>query len=393
VRVTAEGAFTATLRFERDGACAFEFVARDAVGNESRQTVNVRFDGTGPVLACDMAPGTAVAPGDLTLAGTVRDDSKCEVRLAGKPVAVEGGRWSATVRIPAGQDLPVSLTARDVLGNEGAPLEFTLRGERALVVPAWAMPAPGHTRVVVAGQDHPSAVVETKTGMRFLLVAAAPQGFTMGSPTSEVERGDDETPHTRAIGKPFWLGVTEVTQAQWEAVLGQNPSKQRGADLPVDSVSWNDCQRFLAQWNGGAAGAGFRLPSEAEWEYACRAGTTAPFACGASIDATQANFDGSRPYPGGARSENRKRPVAAGSLPANAFGLHEMHGNVQEWVEDVYGPYPGTGTEEPVRGDGAHVLRGGAWGSVGSGCRAAYRFRQPPSYQSERAGLRVARSF
>jgi formylglycine-generating enzyme required for sulfatase activity len=391
VRVGADGTFTATLRFEQDGERAFEFVARDAVGNESRQRLQVRFDGTGPVLGCDTAPGTALAPGEFTLAGSVRDDSKCEVRLDGKPVAVAGGRWSATVRIPAGQDLPVSLTARDMLGNEGAPLEFVLRGEKALVVPDWATPAPGHTRLDLDGKDVPSAVVDKTTGMRFVLVPAAPQGFTMGSPANEVDRGDDENAHPRTIGKPFWLGATEVTQAQWEKVLGQNPSKQRGADLPVDSVSWNDCQRFLAQWNGGTAG--FRLPSEAEWEYACRAGTTPPFAFGASIDAAQVNFDGSRPYPGSARSENRKRPVAAGSLPANAFGLHEMHGNVQEWVADVHGPYPAAGTETAVAGDGKHVLRGGAWGSIGSGCRSAYRFAQLPGYSSERTGLRVARDF
>ncbi|MBL8755558.1 MAG: SUMF1/EgtB/PvdO family nonheme iron enzyme, partial [Planctomycetes bacterium] len=391
VLVTAQGTFTATLRFERDGERTFDFVARDAVGNESRKALAVRFDGTGPVLACDTASGAMLAPGEFTLAGTVRDDSKCEVRLDGKPVAVDGGRWSATVRIPAGGELAVALAARDELGNEAAPLAITLRGERALVVPAWATPAPGHTRVVIDGQDHPNAVVEAKTGMRFVLVPAAPQGFTMGSPAGEAERGDDEAAHPCTIGKPFWLSATEVTQAQWEAVLGQNPSKQRGADLPVDSVSWNDCQKFLAQWNGGAAGAGFRLPSEGEWEYACRAGTTTPFAFGASIDATQVNFDGSRPYPGSVRSENRKRPVAAGSLPANAFGLCEMHGNVQEWVADVHGAYPATSSEAPVPGDGKRVLRGGAWGSIGSGCRSAYRFAQLPGYSSERAGLRVAR--
>jgi formylglycine-generating enzyme required for sulfatase activity len=215
--------------------------------------------------------------------------------------------------------------------------------------------------------------------------------FTMGSPASEAERGDDENAHRCVIGRPFWLGETEVTQDLWARTMGSNPSKHPGDQNPVDSVSWDDCQRFVAKLDGGN-GAGWRLPSEAEWEYACRAGTTTPFAFGASISSEQVNFDGSRPYAGSEKSENRHRVLPVRSLPANAFGLFDMHGNVYEWCQDSYAPAAAS-TEAPLGGDGNPVVRGGAWGSMAHGCRSAFRFHGYERYaKNERLGLRLARS-
>jgi sulfatase modifying factor 1 len=170
--------------------------------------------------------------------------------------------------------------------------------------------------------------------------------------------------------------------------MGSNPSRFTASDaLPVETVSWNDCQEFVRK-----AGGGLRLPSEAEWEYACRAGSTSPFSFGATITPQQANYDGNLPYGGASKGLYREQTVAAGSLPANAWGLHEMHGNVWEWCEDGYAAYPADGTAAPAPGAGARVLRGGSWGSYAGYCRAAFRTGIVPVYRSGDVGLRLART-
>jgi formylglycine-generating enzyme len=231
----------------------------------------------------------------------------------------------------------------------------------------------------------PRKVVHSATGAELVLIAAGE--FTMGSPADELMRDSDEVQHRRQIRKPFYLGVTEVTQAQWRKVMGSNPSKFQGDDLPVEQISWEDCQQFLQK-----AGGGLRLPSEAEWEYSCRAGTTTPFSFGATITPAQVNYDGNYPYGGGSKGLYRERTVAAGSLPANAWGLHEMHGNVWELCQDGYEAYPGSGTEEPSRDTGARVLRGGSWFFNARGCRAANRDRFEPGNRNGNVGLRLART-
>jgi formylglycine-generating enzyme required for sulfatase activity len=231
----------------------------------------------------------------------------------------------------------------------------------------------------------PDSIVHVQTGATMLLIH--PGEFLMGSPESEAERRDDEVQHRRVIRKPFYLGKTAVTQAEWRKVMGSNPGSFKGEDLPVDMVSWDDCQVFLKK-----AGGGMRLPSEAEWEYACRAGTTTTFSFGATITPEQVNYDGNGPYGGASEGLNRKRPVAVGSLPANAWGLHEMHGNGMEWCQDGYGDYPSSGTEEPSRDAGERVLRGGSWLRTASGCRAARRVRFEPGLRDINLGLRLART-
>lgn len=228
----------------------------------------------------------------------------------------------------------------------------------------------------------PRRVVHRRTGAVLALIL--PGEFVMGSPASEAGRRDDESQHRRVIRKPFYIGVTAVTQAQWKKVMKANPSRFRGSRLPVETISWPDCQDFLRK-----AGDGLRLPSEAEWEYACRAGTTSPFAFGDAISPAIVNYNGDQP---GDDQRNRARTVAVGSLPANAWGLHEMHGNVWEWCQDGYRPYPETGTEQPSAEYHTMICRGGSWNSWASECRAACRFHDDQSYMSDNIGFRLAAS-
>jgi len=256
---------------------------------------------------------------------------------------------------------------------------------------AWADAASGAKLIDVDGKKYkkyPSIVVEKQTGMRLVLIPAGE--FQMGSPNSESERESDETQHRRVIRKAFYLGETEVTQAQWQQVMGSNPSNFQGPENPVEQVSWNDCQEFVQKLN--ARGVGFRLPSEAEWEYACRAGTKTPFSFGGNITPAQVNYAGNYPYNGAAKGQYRQKTVPVRILPANAFGLHEMHGNVFEWCEDTFAAYPGTGTEEPTRGEGSRVLRGGSWGDRARNCRSANRGDYDPANRDVVIGFRLSRT-
>jgi formylglycine-generating enzyme required for sulfatase activity len=386
--VGADGAFELDVPLQ-PGANDVAIVARDAAGNDSEpQRLRIVCDATPPALALVEPAGDAVPAGDVALAGTVADDTATAVLVNGRTAAVDGGRWRATVRVPADGELAVRVVARDAAGNE-SELQRTLRGEAPFVELPWADPAAGCARVRIDGRVYPSVVLDKRTAVRMVVVPGGE--FTMGSPANEAERGDDETPHRRTIA-PFWLGETEVTQATWQQVMGDNPSKVQDPQHPVANVSWNECQQFLQRLDAGNA-PGYRLPSEAEWEYACRAGTTTPFAFGDTITAEQVDFDGSRPYGGAPRSANRKVAVAVRSLPANAFGLFEMHGNVYEWCQDRYAPYPASGGGDAVGGEGPRVVRGGSWGSTGGGCRSAFRFGTlQPWVKNERVGLRLARS-
>jgi formylglycine-generating enzyme required for sulfatase activity len=229
----------------------------------------------------------------------------------------------------------------------------------------------------------PKRVVHAKTGIEMVLIPAGE--FTMGSPANEFGHNEDQQQHQRVIRKPFYMGVTEVTQAQWQNVMGNNPSYFKGAGLPVEKVSWEDCQQFVQK-----VGDGMRLPSEAEWEYACRAGSSSPFSFGANITPQQVNYDGGYPYNGAAEGLDRERTVPVGSLPANAWGLHEMHGNVWEWCQDVYAAYPDRGTEAPNSDSGPfRVLRGGSWSFTAGYCRSAFRFRVNPGLTNDFIGFRV----
>jgi uncharacterized protein (TIGR02996 family) len=226
------------------------------------------------------------------------------------------------------------------------------------------------------------------TGMTFAWVP--PGTFLMGSPPNEEGRSDDETQHRVSLTRGFYLGVTPVTQAQWQAVMGNNPSNFKGDDLPVELVSWEDCQAFcekLAARDGGR----YRLPTEAEWEYACRAGTTTPFSFGQTISTDQANYDGNRTYGRGRKGVYRQQTTPVGSFPANAWGLSDMHGNVWEWCQDWFGAYPSGDIKDPQDSNNsdARVLRGGSWDDDPRYCRAAFRNGAAPGYRGDDLGCRV----
>jgi formylglycine-generating enzyme required for sulfatase activity len=221
--------------------------------------------------------------------------------------------------------------------------------------------------------------------MTFVLIPAGT--FMMGSPNTEENRNDDETLHRVRISRPFYIGKYEVTQAQWKAVMGSNPSNFQGDQNPVEQVSWDDCQEFIKELNArlpsplgrGVGGEGgprqrFSLPTEAQWEYACRAGTDTPFHAGRTLSTKDENYYGNYPYGGGAKEEYRQKTIAVGSLAANAWGLYDMHGNVGEWCQDTYGDYGAGEAVDPEANAGARrVNRGGSWLIPAKFCRSAGR--------------------
>ncbi len=236
-------------------------------------------------------------------------------------------------------------------------------------------------------------VAFTVAGVRQALRWIPPGSFMMGAPPEEVERFDDEVLHQVTLSRGFWLGETTVTQALWQAVMGENPSHFKGDDLPVETVSWQDAVDFISRLNDRQPGLALRLPSEAEWEYACRAGTQTPFSFGEQIDASMVNFDGRYPYAGGRKSQYRKQTMAVKALPANGWGLYQMHGNVWEWCSDWHARYPDVPVVDPQGpSTGAvRVLRGGSWGSLGRLVRAAYRLARGPGRRDRNFGFRLAR--
>ena len=221
-----------------------------------------------------------------------------------------------------------------------------------------------------------------------------PGEFLMGSPEDELERHDDEGPqHEVRISGGFWLFDTPVTQALWAAVMGDNPSHFKDNPwLPVEQVSWDDAMRFIARLNSIIPGLNLALPTEAQWEYAARAGTTTPFWCGPSIDTDQANYDGNRFYADGPKGEFREKTVPVKAFKPNPWGLHDMHGNVWEWCADGMRRYGSEAVTDPVGPLDRieRVLRGGAWINCASDVRAAYRFVGARDYQGHHVGFRCA---
>ena len=229
--------------------------------------------------------------------------------------------------------------------------------------------------------------------------------FMMGSPASEEGRRDGEGPQHRVTLRSFALGATEVTFDEWEACVrgggcnGYRPGDQgwgRGS-RPVIMVSWEDAQAY-ASWLSAETGAAYRLPSESEWEYAARAGTTTPFHTGATISTDQANYHGGYTYGSGRPGTYRRRTTPVGTFAPNAFGLYDVHGNVFEWVEDCWhSDYAGAPNDETAWTSGGRcshrVLRGGSWDNLPRLLRSAARSRRlTAGTRSNGAGFRVART-
>ena len=232
--------------------------------------------------------------------------------------------------------------------------------------------------------------IEPGTGM--VLVAIRPGSFMMGSSDSEPGRNDDEVQHRVTLSHLFYIGKHEVTQAEWTRVMGSNPSHFGDCErCPVEQVDFDQANDFLSRINAGTSAMQFRLPTEAEWEYACRAGTSTPFNTGAQLTTAQANIDSrySGPDTEGGAAYDKTLPV--GKFPPNAWGLHDMHGNVWEWTNDWYGPYnPRHDTDPRGAETGAkRVIRGGGWHFDANSARCGQRYTHAPQDKDDSLGFRV----
>lgn len=221
------------------------------------------------------------------------------------------------------------------------------------------------------------------------MIWCEPGNFMMGSPEREVGRQDDETRHEVTLTKGFYLGKYEVTQAQWKKVMGTSPSKFLGENRPVEQVKWKSVLQFcrkltISEYEAGRLPVGweYNLPSEAQWEYACRAGTTTVFSWGDSASSKQANFDGAKPYGGVPVGFRLGETTDVGSYAANPWGFLDMHGNVYEWCSDWRANYPGgplTDPAGPAFGS-SRVSRGGSWTRGGHDLRSAKRYSRGSPY-------------
>jgi formylglycine-generating enzyme required for sulfatase activity len=258
----------------------------------------------------------------------------------------------------------------------------------------------------------PAAVTQRTTPDGFVHIPGGT--FTMGSPASEANRDSNEVQHQVTVSS-FYLGKYEVTQKEYQAVTGSNPSYFKGDNLPVEQVSWNDAVNYCntrsitegltpaytisgenVTWNRVANG--YRLPTEAEWEYACRAGTSTAFNTGNNITTSQANYDGNYPYNNNDKGTYREKTTAVGSFSPNAWGLYDMHGNVWEWCWDWYGTYSAAAQSDPSGLVGPaspgmnRVNRGGSWYIGAQNLRSAIRDYFIPSHRDYYLGFRLARS-
>ena len=217
-----------------------------------------------------------------------------------------------------------------------------------------------------------------------LEMALIPAGkFMMGSLEIEKKRQEDELQHEVTITKPFFMGKHEITQEQWQAVMRNNPSEIKGTKLPVTNVSWVDCQEFIKKLND-KTNSGYCLPTEAEWEYACRAETTTAYFFGNEITPKDSNFGDS----------NLGKAVNVGSKKANAYGLHDMHGNIWEWCEDWYGSYVEGKVTDPkgLEFGNRRSVRGGSFFDPGSDARSSNRYAVSPGSRNGYIGFRLVRA-
>lgn len=273
---------------------------------------------------------------------------------------VAAGLWFAAARTPTPVVPVAPAAAAPVPVQEPAP---------ALAAPSF--PKPGWA--VRHGEDAMGRWADLAVGDVAQRMRWCPPGrFVMGSPAGEMERRDDERPVPVVLTRGFWMGDSEVGQGLWERVMGTNPSRAKGAELPVESVNWHDCQQFLQHLGARLDGTVVRLPTEAEWEYACRAGADEPL-----VDGWFVSDANNHTQPRRQRQPNR-------------WGLYDLGGNVMEWCQDLYGPYSTVTVSDPVGWSGVHrVVRGGAWSTAASEGRAAARAHYLPMTKFAFLGFRL----
>jgi formylglycine-generating enzyme required for sulfatase activity len=345
--------------------------------------VPVRSEGATP-LAVNLSP----KPGSVSLT-TTPTGAAIRIKLIG-PLASElpviSQSSPANIRLAAGEylvqcSLPgYNLTERriKISANKELALAVALEVQRGPSVgQPWTIPGLGLTILPLASGE-----------------------FDQGSPDGEVAGDSIERPILRTvIAAPYWLGQHEITVGQWDQVM-QDRADSSPSALPKTEVSYTDALAFLDRLNTREAAAErlptgylYSLPTEDQWEYACRAGTQSPFSHGSRLDSTHANFDTGLPYGGGAPARPSGTPLPVGSFPANSWGFRDMHGNVWEWCLNV--PVPYTSSEPSVflpvaSGVAERAARGGAWNSPGHRCRSATRLAVPENARSSQLGFRVA---
>lgn len=243
--------------------------------------------------------------------------------------------------------------------------------------------------------DAPEKMRVNAIGMEFVLIPAGM--FVMGSPLDETYRGVSEIQHPVTITRPFYMQATEVTVDQWRAVMGRRwfARKKGAGNMPVVKVSWHDCQKFIRKLNQ-MTGDRYALPTEAQWEYAARAGSAEAYAWGGDVDCARAMFANNPMKYDGCVSTNttsglKSGPAPVKSYPPNAWGLFDMHGNVWEWCEDLFHRYDALSVVDPCETESGknRVRRGGSWFGPGHSCRSANRAYGHPMSRLQNTGFRL----
>ena len=329
--------------------------------------------------------GRLLAGADVELFYRESESSRLETLASGRSDA--GGQAQLPVTLSLAQQARGSFGVLVRLGTSSRSYRldnFPQTRSFALYVPRAVPPSPSPKPTPPGPKPEAGKTLEKSIGMKLLLIPAGE--FQMGSPESDADAYEDEKPqHLVRITQPFYLGVTEVTQEQYERVMGTNPSNFKGSQLPVEMVSWEEAVEFCRKLSA-KEGRPYRLPTEAEWEYACRAGSRTKWSFGDDASslgeyAWYTSNLGSTTHPVG-----EKKP--------NAWGLYDMHGNVYEWCSDWHGEYASTAVSDPsgATAGSSRVYRGGSWGSVPGSCRSATRSYGTPGSRYASLGFRVASS-
>jgi len=378
VTAVDRGVYSRSVSLPSDGEYPVTIVARDQAGNTSLEKLRVLRDRTPPRLTMDDPAEEAIFPGPMLVRGTVSDLTKTSVSVNGTEAEVIEGKWEVIVPIALSTEF-LRAVAQDAVGNSCEPVVRSL----LVKAPTNCSALDGFTHL----RDNLQGYCEYRhEGTGIVMVLLPGGGFKMGSPKSDLASHIWEYPLHDVTLDPFLIAKYEVSQAEWQKIMSYRPSKFRGNDLPVEMISWGSCRRFCGK-------SGLRLPSEAQWEYACRGGTDTLFAFGGRLSMQNANF--SAPDPENPLEEALSEgTVPVDSFGPNGFGLYGMHGNVWEWCLDVYdGSFykkPNGTKKNPMCRSGSdfQVYRGGSWKSDEMNCRSAARARGARSDRGENLGFR-----
>lgn len=336
----------------------------------------------------------ALVIGLIVVAGIMWPRMQSSTKL---PEAGSANNQPLAAKLPPPAE-PMSAPPSADAGQKAAPLSFAVVSFNVVVLDEQGRITSEHK-----GEGN-SYAEDLGNNVSLAMMEIPGRAFKMGSPANEFRHTPQESPLHEVTVPTFFLGKFEVTQAQWRAVarwpkiardLNPDPSKFKGDDAPVDDVSWEDTEEFCARLSH-RTGRTYRLPSEAEWEYACRAGTTTPFHFGMTIMPDMVNYDGTKPYGRGPKGAYRQHTMPVGNYgPANAFGLYDMHGNVAEWTQDAwhdsYAGAPANGNAWEQGSDANYrVIRGGSWFNTADECRSASRSSALKDNSYTRVGFRVA---